>query len=97
MRRIGLQRQVAELADHTQLWLRQCEQLLVQSPLAVRLGKAGGQRSFSVLIFGAYEGNRATGAFIRIDEDTNAAVAAGMIAFAPDRAVLQAAGFDAAP
>jgi len=48
------------------------------------------------LAFDAYEDNRATGAFIVIDGDTHATVAAGMIA-RPDEgpATPEAAGFDA--
>src|SRR5262249_37665054 len=44
MRRVGLQRQVAEFVDDQQLWLRQREQFLVQAPLAMRLGEASDQR-----------------------------------------------------
>jgi sulfate adenylyltransferase subunit 1 len=48
------------------------------------------------LAFDAYEDNRATGAFILIDADTNATVAAGMIARPEDEPVApDAAGFDA--
>jgi sulfate adenylyltransferase large subunit len=47
------------------------------------------------LAFDAYEDNRATGAFILIDADTNATVAAGMIARPEDEpAALDVAGFD---
>jgi sulfate adenylyltransferase large subunit len=47
------------------------------------------------LAFDAYEDNRATGAFILIDVDTNATVAAGMIVRPEDEpAALDAAGFD---
>jgi len=48
------------------------------------------------LAFDAYDDNRATGAFILIDEDTNATVAAGMIA-RPEHGAAPAAeaGFDA--
>jgi sulfate adenylyltransferase large subunit len=48
------------------------------------------------LAFDAYEDNRATGAFILIDADTNATVAAGMIARPEDApAASDMAGFDA--
>ncbi len=48
------------------------------------------------LAFDAYEDNRATGAFILIDADTNATVAAGMIARPDDvPPTPEAAGFDA--
>lgn len=48
------------------------------------------------LAFDAYDVNRATGAFIVIDEDTNATVAAGMIAPPEEGPVTpEAAGFDA--
>jgi len=48
------------------------------------------------LAFDAYEDNRATGAFIMIDEDSNATVAAGMIARRDDQpAASDDAGFDA--
>jgi len=48
------------------------------------------------LAFDAYEDNRATGAFILIDADTNATVAAGMIARPEDEpAAPDAAVFDA--
>jgi len=48
------------------------------------------------LAFDAYEDNRATGAFIVIDADTHATVAAGMIARPEDvPATPEAAGFDA--
>ncbi len=47
------------------------------------------------LAFDAYEDNRATGAFILIDADTNATVAAGMIARPEDEsAARDMAGFD---
>jgi sulfate adenylyltransferase large subunit len=47
------------------------------------------------LAFDAYDANRATGAFIVIDQDTNATVAAGMIAPPEDGpATPEAAGFD---
>ena len=48
------------------------------------------------LAFDAYDANRATGAFIVIDQDTNATIAAGMIA-PPEEgpATPEAAGFDA--
>lgn len=44
MRRVGLQRQVAEFIDDQQLWLRQREQFLVQASLGMRLGKTCDQR-----------------------------------------------------
>src|SRR3954453_14789154 len=44
MRRVGLQRQVAEFIDDQQLWLRQREQFLVQAPLAMCFGEASDQR-----------------------------------------------------
>ena len=44
VRRVGLERQVAELVDDQQLRLRQRQQFLVQAPLAVRLREARGQR-----------------------------------------------------
>jgi putative transposase len=44
MRRIGLQRQVAELVDDQELGLRQRKKLLVETPLGVCLGKARHQR-----------------------------------------------------
>jgi sulfate adenylyltransferase subunit 1 len=47
------------------------------------------------LAFDAYEDNRATGAFILIDEDSNATIAAGMIARAADHPAPPDAGFDA--
>jgi sulfate adenylyltransferase subunit 1 len=48
------------------------------------------------LAFDAYETNRATGAFIVIDAETNATVAAGMIARREDEpASVEGAGFDA--
>jgi sulfate adenylyltransferase subunit 1 len=48
------------------------------------------------LAFDAYDDNRATGAFIVIDADTHATVAAGMIARPEDvPATPEAAGFDA--
>jgi sulfate adenylyltransferase large subunit len=47
------------------------------------------------LAFDAYDDNRTTGAFIVIDEDTNATVAAGMIARPEDVPSPEAAGFDA--
>ncbi len=48
------------------------------------------------LAFDAYDDNRVTGAFIVIDEDTNATVAAGMIAHPDsDSAASPADGFDA--
>ncbi len=47
------------------------------------------------LAFDAYTENRATGAFIVIDADTNATVAAGMIAPEEGSTVSVAAGFDA--
>jgi sulfate adenylyltransferase subunit 1 len=50
----------------------------------------------SPLAFDAYDDNRATGAFILIDADTNATVAAGMIARPVDEPIPpDAAGFDA--
>ncbi|MGH7036139.1 MAG: sulfate adenylyltransferase subunit 1 [Stellaceae bacterium] len=47
------------------------------------------------LAFDAYEDNRATGAFIVIDEESNATVAAGMIARRDDQPAAPDAGFDA--
>ena len=48
------------------------------------------------LAFDAYDDNRATGAFIVIDADTNATVAAGMIARPEDApSTPEMVGFDA--
>ena len=39
VRRVRLQRRVAELVHDQQFWLRQRQEFLVQAPLAVRLGE----------------------------------------------------------